>query len=60
MRAWSDTEILMLRDSLELDSDADAGAILGRTPAEIVSKRRELRLPYGRVLDELRKAAEAQ
>ena len=56
-RSWDETSIMMLKYGLELDSDADAAAILCRTPAEIVAKRRELQLPYGRALDALRKAA---
>jgi hypothetical protein len=59
-RAWLDSEIFALRECLQLDTDADAPSCLGRSSRDVKRKRIELGLAQGRVLDELRRQAEAE
>jgi hypothetical protein len=59
MRRWSDTELIVLNEH-ELDSDADMASVLSRSAVEVHAKRLELGLPVGRVLENLRKQAEAE
>jgi hypothetical protein len=58
MRAWSDTELLLLNEN-RYDADADMGQVLSRPAVEVHAKRVELGLPVGRKLDDARRQAEA-